>query len=93
MFIVLVLSSAFAFPYGPAHDEVLVADLRPASVEEVAPEPVWLVEPSELLHGDSVIDLHEAPPLQPAPTVHMSEATTRTAEACAAVTVEALTRE
>lgn len=93
MFLVLVLSVACAGPYGPPHDEVLVADLRPSSVEEAAPEPIVLVEPSGILEGGPVIDLHQAPPVMPAPTASPVEPAVQTAEARNAVTVEARTRE
>ena len=92
MFIVLALSAAFAAPYGPVYDEVLVD--HPATFrlpEEVAAAvPAWEVSP---LQGDGVIDLVEAPPLMPARPGATVEPMVRAASSVAAVTVEARTRE
>lgn len=90
MFFVLVLASAFATPYGPSYDEVLVVAPTPRLPEEVAAEPVCEVH---WLHGDGVIDLVEAPPLMPVRVAAPAAPVLRAASSVAAVTVEALTRE
>lgn len=98
MFFVLVFAAAFASPYGPSYDEVLVD--HPVAFqlpEEVAAEPVWdacgypLV--ASPLHGDGVIDLVEPPPLMPTRAAAPVAPALRAASSVAAVTVEARTRE
>lgn len=91
-FLLLVALAACAGPHDLPVDTVAVVLPAPAPVVIEPPEWSDPVAPSSLLEGESVIDLHAAPAVQP-PVAATEASAAPTAEAVAATNVEALTRE